>query len=80
MVIDRAFVHLYDLLVRSLRAHSAATLVVEADGTAGPRPQFEITHRTSARVPLTQVGKRDKKALRRAFVEQETPETSGDKR
>jgi fatty-acyl-CoA synthase len=57
--------------VEELKAH-----VRERKGPVQTPKRIEIVER----IPLTQVGKRDKKALRRTFVQQETPETSGDKR
>ena len=57
--------------VDDLKAH-----VRELKGPVQTPKRIEIVDR----IPLTQVGKRDKKALKRAFVEQASPEMSGDTR
>lgn len=55
--------------VDDLKAH-----VRERKGSVQTPKRIEIVER----IPLTQVGKRDKTALRRAFIEQNTPDTSGE--
>ena len=65
-----------EAMLEALQPNILKAHVRELKGPVQTPKRLEIHDR----IPLTQVGKRDKKALKRAFVEQASPEMSGDTR